>query len=1377
MEVFLTELKAKRQRELLIGVNNAENAFHHLKSYAIPDMQPTHDLIHAVTQQSLARRKLQSNPFVENQVVDAENRKQEGHATKLPAIVADAEVPLSVKLNEGLRNIKDQKTASLHGKKKRNAVPAPRDRAHTVPTKGRQQKKGAEFQWMLAGGVEPKAHTESAAQAQKRTLEMYKEWKREQDEQAKPYYEKAAKPDKSATCYWCRRLEKWCGWCHLPQVYVDPKAGMYATEGNDAWLRRPMSKAGKQNLLGKAQKKQAAKKGDQRSISSLGRIESQPFGTNGYPEEAETQQQARARQRQMAAVSKEKILEVMSGRKPVLFRMLTDSELVTLSEMVTIRKFAAHEMVVKQGSDTTPKAMESKDHRGNLSVTIGPAMYVALDGVFSVEVDYREQDGEADEAELQAQRTASIFSRAYSREEPPDDPAVEKVAQLTRGDAFGEFSMVTGCRRCCTVRASLPAAAIEVFRSDISAILSRRRELEESKQHMIKNIKKTAKVVSAIHHEVDLEKKKEAQHKKHLIVEKFRHKAEMKVFGLALTALQREREWRSGLNARRLKKLFNEWMRETYARVIQRFFRVKIGTRRLRRITEQRMRKVRSAKHVQRVIRGFLGRRAVLRHLKAAQKPPINFREVNQRRHREIREAIHRAAVRELEDAQWARDRHAEEEFYAQFKQFVRAQKAEHCREILTSIVTGTLLGFSFRTICESIHVPHTALTRWMYETEVVHKRRDGEPEAVFEKRKQKIAKDVENAIVGWYENNPHVLKLVGDWRNDLVGHEKEDSEQKKVRKYSMIQIDNMKSLQEILTALKTEERQHLGVLSSPGSAAVTEGGTFISRPTSVVNSPLLWSDGKSREWDGDPSEEDGESNEESGEEAEVEEIESADLASPAEGSGDDEPQVNSIGKEAWETARKNLAPLTLMPKKPPKNETKEEEEARKARDREEAVRRGHGRDQLLRGLGERIRKANSGFGVRVLFESLDRDADGKLKQEEVIIGFNVLKVRLNLLEIKETMAHLDPEHQGLVSVSELIEKLSIADHAATSKGVELSEGGGFTGLVLAAERASEQDLEAMAPSWDPLHGPIKDDSSDDEDDDRNQERIKTFSDISDLAADLYRIVFPDWTDLDLAIMRDKVRCRVLYEIGPFMLPTGETHHWKTFKHMATVLRTVRQGLWKELIQEIVNWDLSLVTVDQLQTNLRAVKKEMHAIQSGKGKLTLDVAKLKKDLNHTLPEDPDTIPAEDPAMIDYGPWKAAVAKLSPALQQMVKRVKEHTKGGGGGGLAGMRAAAKGHLASKLGRKVKGKAKQAQASGESEQSVSLPTELVELDDWLTAHISDAKAAEHLRSEMGRMTLEQFFNAVWGIRALDHWVDGITSLYTVKARDLGIAVPSK
>lgn len=221
----------------------------------------------------------------------------------------------------------------------------------------------------------------------------------------------------------------------------------YATEGNDAWLRRPMSKAGKQNLLGKAQKKQAAKKGDQRSISSLGRIESQPFGTNGYPEEAETQQQARARQRQMAAVSKEKILEVMSGRKPVLFRMLTDSELVTLSEMVTIRKFAAHEMVVKQGSDTTPKAMESKDHRGNLSVTIGPAMYVALDGVFSVEVDYREQDGEADEAELQAQRTASIFSRAYSREEPPDDPAVEKVAQLTRGDAFGEFSMVTGCRR------------------------------------------------------------------------------------------------------------------------------------------------------------------------------------------------------------------------------------------------------------------------------------------------------------------------------------------------------------------------------------------------------------------------------------------------------------------------------------------------------------------------------------------------------------------------------------------------------------------------------------------------------------------------------------------------------------------------------------------------------------------------------------------------------------------------------------------------------------------------------------------------------------------------------------------------------------------
>eukprot|EP00961_Rhodomonas_salina_P098664 1327757-Rhodomonas_salina.2 len=59
--------------------------------------------------------------------------------------------------------------------------------------------------------------------------------------------------------------------------------------------------------------------------------------------------------------------------------------------------------------------------------------------------------------------------------------------------------------------------------------------------------------------------------------------------------------------------------------------------------------------------------------------------------------------------------------------------------------------------------------------------------------------------------------------------------------------------------------------------------------------------------------------------------------------------------------------------------------------------------------------------------------------------------------------------------------------------------------------------------SRDPLHGPIKDDSSDDEDDDRNQERIKTFSDISDLAADLYRIVFPDWTDLDLAIMRDKV--------------------------------------------------------------------------------------------------------------------------------------------------------------------------------------------------------------------------------------------------------------
>eukprot|EP00961_Rhodomonas_salina_P098663 1327757-Rhodomonas_salina.1 len=61
----------------------------------------------------------------------------------------------------------------------------------------------------------------------------------------------------------------------------------------------------------------------------------------------------------------------------------------------------------------------------------------------------------------------------------------------------------------------------------------------------------------------------------------------------------------------------------------------------------------------------------------------------------------------------------------------------------------------------------------------------------------------------------------------------------------------------------------------------------------------------------------------------------------------------------------------------------------------------------------------------------------------------------------------------------------------------------------------------------------------------------------------------------------------------------------------------------------------------------------MHAIQSGKGKLTLDVAKLKKDLNHTLPEDPDTIPAEDPAMIDYGPWYAdsAHAAASRALIQ------------------------------------------------------------------------------------------------------------------------------
>ncbi len=116
-----------------------------------------------------------------------------------------------------------------------------------------------------------------------------------------------------------------------------------------------------------------------------------------------------------------------------------------------------------------------------------------------------------------------------------------------------------------------------------------------------------------------------------------------------------------------------------------------------------------------------------------------------------------------------------------------------------------------------------------------------------------------------------------------------------------------------------------------------------------------------------------------------------------------------------------------------------------------------------------------------------------------------------------------------------------------------------------------------------------------------------------------------------------------------------------------------------------------MTPADRLEFHLSKVRKQMTAIAAGKRKMFVDIASINAELHQTLPEDPDAMNlAPEDLVADADRWLEAIESLSPTMQQLVRRVKEHTKGGAG--LTSGRQAGRGKDMKKLGRRQKGKTK-------------------------------------------------------------------------------------
>ena len=530
-------------------------------------------------------------------------------------------------------------------------------------------------------------------------------------------------------CFWCRKAGKWCGWCKSSDADSSVLRGRNSNKYN---FRKQLFR--RHSFQKKCELEEKPK--HLRASSSM-----------AVPLLAEEQiSRGKINLSKVALTSIEsrkgcgvKCAEILKKNKSVILGILQEKYLTRIAMRARMMTFEATGVVFKQGDVVHVHQVVRYDDSDVRTVVMAPPLYVVAQGSLHVYT----QDGHGSEVQ---------------------------VASITVGGVIGEYSMILGGNRCCTVRAAVPCMLIEVMRSHISRAIyeSIQDELEEKEAERARSRQeKKAKRLLPL----KSEREENAAREKEQVSIGFKRDIEKKIFGVILSDAQREREWSTGGFSRKMRKEHQQLMFEFYAIKIQRAIAGMRARRALMQIKRGKLERLSAVIRIQRMFRGALQRARMKQNMAIL---------TNQ----QSKGQGHAAAwtiqwlLRSRENKEEAEldlhERYVSEKYYNIIREHVRCRKLEIARKVLYAIKTGEIVGFVFRCVCADIggaKIPAVAVERWACCMSVVKKKKTDESNSAWVLRQEKLKYAVEEAVAEWFDKTDAVRQIVSSWKYDVIGY------------------------------------------------------------------------------------------------------------------------------------------------------------------------------------------------------------------------------------------------------------------------------------------------------------------------------------------------------------------------------------------------------------------------------------------------------------------------------------------------------------------------------------------------------------------------------------------------------------------------------
>ena len=563
-------------------------------------------------------------------------------------------------------------------------------------------------------------------------------------------------------CFWCRKLGKWCGWCSTGQGPLNHNLASEAARNtefsnhsertpgfNAVGQAHPVNETSVNNRevfrrhsLNRRGSESRDKRQYLRSISSLAApISTHSVKTAEYPTKNLHKSTDTRKARGVV------FTELLKENKSILLGILQEKYLSRMAVRVRSVNYASGSVVFKQGdASDVHRVVRYSEDTDVRSVAMAPPFYLVARGVLVVSVT-----DEFDGSEV-------------------------AVATLNVGNVFGEYSALLGCRRCCTVRAAVPCELIEVMRSHLSrAVYESMQDEMDDKEAEDERIYRERKADRLL--PLKAEREMNAANEKQQVSAMFVKEIERRVFGLVLSDAQREREWSSGVHARKLRKEHQRQLYEYYAVKIQHAVAGMRARRAVQKIKRARAERLSAAIRIQRMFRGAIERSRMKQKMTTLSNQLIKGKG---NAAAWTLQWLSRSRQNKEEAELDLQEKAVSEKYYRLFGDSIKLRKIDFVRKILCAMDKGTIVGMTFRCVCKDIagpKIPAAAVRRWVYGRDVVKKEKIDESESEFDDRKKRLESRVEMAVLEWCERSSLVQNVMSEWKNDIAGYRQSEEQ------------------------------------------------------------------------------------------------------------------------------------------------------------------------------------------------------------------------------------------------------------------------------------------------------------------------------------------------------------------------------------------------------------------------------------------------------------------------------------------------------------------------------------------------------------------------------------------------------------------------